>query len=142
MPQRAGPYCWPRNLLLPLLLRGLLQGEGLLLLLPLGQVPRRCSTHRGRQTRRWLTSPVVASTSCSSGVTGRCTRGLSRPCTPATTSRHATPATSAGNASTAAAACTLTPLLPPLPRERDEVVTAAAVTSVVAVAREAVKVGS
>ncbi|CAI7860796.1 unnamed protein product, partial [Closterium sp. NIES-54] len=82
-------------------------------------VPRRCSTRRGRQTRRWLTSPGVASTSCSSGVTGRCTRGLSRPCTPTATSRHATLTTSAGNASTTAAACTLTaPLATPTPRTR------------------------
>ncbi|CAI7788718.1 unnamed protein product [Closterium sp. NIES-54] len=100
---------------------GLLQGEGLLLLLLLllllvllllllllGQVPRRCPTRRGRQTRRWLTSPGVASTGGRSGVTGRCTRRLSWSCTPAATSRHATPTTSAANASTAAATCTLT----------------------------------
>ncbi|CAI7875740.1 unnamed protein product [Closterium sp. NIES-54] len=101
-------------------LLGLLQGEGLLLLLLLlllvllllllllGQVPRRCPTRRGRQTRRWLTSPGVASTGGRSGVTGRCTRRLSWSCTPAATSRHATPTTSAANASTAAATCTLT----------------------------------
>ncbi|CAI7881208.1 unnamed protein product [Closterium sp. NIES-53] len=97
---------WSQNLLLPLLLLGLLQGEGLLL--PLGQVPRRCPARRSRQTRRWLTSPGVASTGCSSGVTGRCTRRLSWSCTPAATSRHATPTTSAANASTASATYTLT----------------------------------
>ncbi|CAI7856147.1 unnamed protein product [Closterium sp. NIES-54] len=88
------------------------RGEGLLLLSS-SQVPCRCSTPCGWQTSRWLTNPGVTSTSCSRGVTGRCTRRSSSACTPAAVARHVTPTTSA------VSACTLTaPPATPTPRPR------------------------
>ncbi|CAI7844687.1 unnamed protein product, partial [Closterium sp. NIES-53] len=64
----------------------------------------------GWQTSKWLTNPCVISTSCSRGVTGRCTRRSSSACTPAAATRHVTPT---------ASACNLTaPLATPTPRPR------------------------
>ncbi|CAI7845293.1 unnamed protein product, partial [Closterium sp. NIES-53] len=44
-----------------------------------------------------------------SGVTSRCTRGLSRRCTPTTPSRNSTPTTSANSASTSTRTTFLAP---------------------------------
>ncbi|CAI7857800.1 unnamed protein product [Closterium sp. NIES-54] len=64
----------------------------------------------GWQTSKWLTNPCVISTSCSRGVTGRCTRRSSSACTPAAATRHVTPT---------ASACNLTaPPATPTPRPR------------------------
>ncbi|CAI7751228.1 unnamed protein product [Closterium sp. NIES-54] len=63
-------------------------------------VPRHCSTPCGWLTSRWLTSTGVTSTSCSRGVTGRCTRRSSSPCTPAAAARHVNPTASAASART------------------------------------------
>ncbi|CAI7769879.1 unnamed protein product [Closterium sp. NIES-54] len=63
-------------------------------------VPSRHSSTCSWWTSRCLTNPSVTSTSCSRGVTSRCTSGSSNLCTPATTARHATFAASATSART------------------------------------------